>query len=279
MLTENIRKIVKEMVKYCLNCGAGNSDDALWCSSCNSKLVDNYQINQEISGEDFKKKILERQDIYKSYDDYENKAIKRFTISFLIIIVFVGVFVYFSVIKGSDFNWINCQFNEDFWFEEDKIITDDGWTITMDRIQDYKLEGIVLALNTYNRGDSPYDPCNIFCPIDLFVGVDDVMANPENYDYSIRSFSNRKVCWYMTYDNVEDYYYFKSRTGNNHLIPHNEEVLNMMQNISVNDRILIEGGLINLYGERGDETFYRPTDTHIGNYACEAILVDNLIIK
>jgi len=267
------------MVKYCLNCGAGNSEDALWCRSCNSKLVDNHQINREISGEDHRRQILEQQGTYKSYGHYENKTIKIFTISFLIIIIFVGVFVYFSVIKGSDFNWISCQFNEDFWFEEDKIITDNGWIVTMDRIQDYRLEGIVLAFNTYNRGDSPYDPCNIFCPIDLFIGVDDVMANPDNYDYSIRSFYNRKVCWYMTYDNVDDYYYFKSHCGNNHLIPHNEDVLNMMQNISLNDIVLIEGGLVNLYGERGDETFYRPTDTHIGNYACEAILVDTLIIK
>jgi hypothetical protein len=83
----------------------------------------------------------------------------------------------------------------------------------------------------------------------------------------------------MRYDNYADYQYFKSHTGNNHLIPHNEEVLNMMQNISLYDHVFIEGSLVNLYGERGDQTIFRPTDTHIGNSACEAILVDELIIK
>ena len=52
-----------------------------------------------------------------------------------------------------------------------------------------------------------------------------------------------------------------------------------MQNISVGDQVIISGGLVNLYGERGTETIFRPTDTHIGNYACEAILVDEIIIK
>jgi hypothetical protein len=266
------------MVKICSNCGTENPDGAFWCSYCENILINDSVLEQKIPEEN-RRHLLEQQDNYRSFDSYEKRAIKLFVIGFLIIIAFICVFLYFSLTIGSDFNWIDCKFNEDFWFEEDKIITDDGWTVTMDRVRDYTLDGIVLALNTYDRHDSPYDPCNIFCPIDLFIGVDDVKANPENYDYSITSFCNRKVCWYMRYDNFADYSYFKSHTGNNHLIPHNEDVLNMMKNISVNDRVLIIGGLVNLYGQRGDESIFRSTDTHIGNYDCEAILVDELIIK
>jgi hypothetical protein len=267
------------MVKICSNCGTENPEGAFWCSYCEKILlkeqsVDNYNPNDEK-----KKQLPEQQARYKSLYHYENRAIKYYIAGFIIFIVFIGIFIYLSLTMGSNFNWISCQFNEDFWFEEEKIITDDGWTFTMDRVQDYTLDGIVLAMNTYNRHDSPYDPCNIFCPIDLFIGVGDVKANPENYDYSIRSFCNRKICWYMQYDDYSDYQYFKTHTGNNHLIPHNEDVLNEMQNLSVNDRIIIKGGLVNLYGKRGEQTLVRTTDTQIGNYDCEAILVDELIIK
>jgi hypothetical protein len=267
------------MVKICSNCGTENPDGAFWCNKCDKILFRDQVVEQKIPVEEHREQILEQQGTYNSFDNFENKSLKLFIVGFIIVIVFICVFIYFSLFIGFDFNWINCQFNEDFWFEEDKIITSDGWTITMDRVQDYTLDGRVLALKTYNKHDSPYDPCNYFCPIDLFIGVDDVKANPDNYDYSIRSFSNRKVFWYMTYDTISDYNYFKSHTGNNHLIPHNEDVLNMMQNISVYDQVLIIGGLVNLYGERDGETIYRSTDTHIGNYDCEAILVDELIIK
>ncbi len=148
----------------------------------------------------------------------------------------------------------------------------------MDKVKDYTLDGTVLALNKYNRYDYPYDPCNIFCPIDRLIGIGDVKDNIKNYDYTITSFSNRQVYWYLRYDDISDYNYFKSHTGNNHIIPHKEEVLEMLDNISVKDNLLIKGSLVNLYGTRGDETLYRPTDTHIGNFDCEVILVDELTI-
>ena len=266
------------MSKYCPNCGAENPEDAFWCRNCDKKLFETQSVLQKISEEKPPKPLPERQETYKSFDQYESRAIKVFIIGFVIIIAFIGIFMYFNVSNGSDFPLIDCQINEDFWFEEDKIITNDGWTFKMVSVGDYTLDGVVLAFKEYNRHDSPYDPCNIFCPIDLFIGIDDVKNNPDMYDYSITSFNNRQVFWYMRYDDVSDYHYFKSHTGNNHLIPHNQEVLYMMKNISVKDRVLIKGSLVNLYGSRGDESLFRPTDTHIGNYNCEVILVEELII-
>jgi len=266
------------MVKYCLNCGAENFEDAFQCKRCNSKFVDYYAINQEISGEEYRKQFIEHQDTYKSFNYYENRAIKIFIVAFVIFIVFVIIFIYFGNSKGSYFSWTNCKFNEDFWFEEDKIITDEGWIFTLDKVKDYTINGIVLALNTYSRYDTPYDPCNIFSPIDLCIGVDDIKDNTNKYDYSITSFHNRKVCWYLYYDDIAEYQYFKSHTGNNHLIPHNEDVLKMLQNISVKDIVLIRGSLVNLYGSRGKETYIWTTDKYIGNFKCEVILVDELTI-
>lgn len=67
--------------------------------------------------------------------------------------------------------------------------------------------------------------------------------------------------------------------GNNHIIPHNEQVLYQLQNVSINDNVLIEGNLVNLYGTRGDENYHWTTDTQIGNYDCEVILVDEMTIE
>ena len=267
------------MNKYCFNCGAENPEDAFWCSNCNKKLVQGLSEGQEISTEEPQKPQPVQQVVYSSFRQYEKNAIRVFTVVFVISVMFIGLFIYFSVSQGYDFSGINCQINEDFWFEAEKIITDDGWTFTMEWVQDYTIDGIILALKTYDRYDSPYDPCNIFCPIDLLIGIDDVKENPDNYHYTITSFDNRKVCYYISSDNYGEYSYFKSHTGNNHIIPHNEEVLQKLENISIKDCVFIKGGLVNLYGSRGDETLFRPTDTLIGNYACEVILVDELIIE
>lgn len=134
-------------------------------------------------------------------------------------------------------------------------------------------------MKQYSRHDTPYDPCDIFSPADLLIGVDNVKENPGKYDYSITSFDNRVVSWYLKYDNVADYHYFKSHTGNNHLIPHNEGVLDMMKNLSLKDDVLIRGSLVNLYGSRGQESYIWTTDTYIGNYDCEVILVDEIKIN
>jgi hypothetical protein len=148
----------------------------------------------------------------------------------------------------------------------------------LNKVKDYTLEGVVLALKTYDKSNFPYDPVNIFSPIDLVIGIDDVMENLEKYDYSITSFHNRVCNWYLNYDDTSDYTYFKSHTGNNHIIPHNQEVLNELSNITVNDCVVITGSLVNLYGVRGGQNYQWNTDTHIGNYDCEVILVDSITI-
>jgi hypothetical protein len=67
--------------------------------------------------------------------------------------------------------------------------------------------------------------------------------------------------------------------GYNHIIPHNEYVLYELENISINDCVIVKGSLVNLYGIRGNEKYNWNTDTTIGNFACEVILVDELVIE
>ena len=214
------------------------------------------------------------------YDPNE-RMIKKYAIFLVFAIIIVGVLVYFLLPYlpfQIGFDGINTTVNEDFWFEGDTLYTSEGWTFTMAKLQDYTLEGLILGFKIYDKSHVPYDPCNIFSPIDLAIGTGEILTNPDKFDYSITSFNNRCFYWYLNYDDVSDYNYFKSHTGNNHIIPHNQDTLDMLGNVSVNDHVIIEGSLVNLYGTKGSQTWTWNSDTSIGNYACEIILVDSIAI-
>jgi len=187
------------------------------------------------------------------------------------------LFNFFPMIV-TGFEGIYCEINEDFWFEEDKIITSDGWTFTMTKAGDYTLYGIVLGTKTYNKYDTPYVPINTFSPIDLYMGVDDLLENPQSYPYTITKFDNR--VGYTMFNGLSESYaeYFRTHSGNNHIIPHNQEVLNELRNIDAGDVVLIKGSLVDLYGTKDNQYYRWDTDTQIGNYDCEIILVDELTI-
>jgi ribosomal protein L40E len=270
-------------MKRCSKCGKINPKDAFWCVKCNSKILDKIEEKETKTEEEKPKeeKVTTHQLSYKDlYEDTGRKEIKIFVMVLFITLIFSGLFLYFGLGNQlSDFEGINCKINEDFWFEDDKIITSDGWTFTMTKINDYSLEGIVLALKYYYKEDTPYAPINIFSPIDLFIGVDDVENNPEDYPFTINSFENRYIYYWFEGGSIPSYEYFKTHTGNNHIIPHNKNVLNVLNNISVGDHILIEGNLVDLYGTREYESYTWYTDTAIGNFDCEVILVDKIEIK
>jgi len=208
------------------------------------------------------------------------KIVKKIVVIFItIIIIFALVAIYLILTKGPDFEGISCKINEDFWFEEEKLITSDGWTFTMTKVKDYTLDGKVLAFNIYHKNEVPYRPINTFSPIDLYIGIDNVKNNPDNYPITITSFKDRYVLADFYGDSSSDWTYFKNHVGNNHIIPHNQEVLYELDNITINDCVIIDGSLVDLYGTKGDQYYHWNTDTNIGDFNCEIILVDNITIN
>ncbi len=267
-------------MKRCSKCGKINPKDAFWCVKCNARLLDIVKETETQKDEEKPKEEKLTPSYPLLYEDTGKRELKIFVLVLAITLIFSGLFLYFGWgNQGSGFEGINCEINKDFWFEEDELITSEGWTFTMTKIDDYTLEGILLALNFYNKHDTPYAPINIFSPIDLFIGVDDVEDNPEKYPFSITSFENRYIYYLFEGGSVSDYEYFKAHTGNNHIIPHNKNVLNDLKDISVNDHVYIEGSLVDLYGTKGDEYYVWNTDTGIGNFDCEIILVDEIKIQ
>lgn len=273
------------MSKYCPCCRTENSDDALWCINCNAKLEEIFLINQDQESPpseniEQKTKYETREDKeYLPFNHYEKTAVKIFAVILIICIVLTALFLYSNINAGSNFSGINCKLNEDFWFEGNYLNTSDGWTFKITKIKDYTLDGIILDLKTYHKDDHPYRPINVFSPIDLCIGVDNVKENPDKYPYKMTSFDDRVNYWVFNGGSTAEYNYFKTHTGNNHIIPHNIEVLNELNNISVMDQVVIEGSLVNLYGTRGNQYYGWDTDTKIGNYDCEIILVDSITIN
>jgi hypothetical protein len=175
------------------------------------------------------------------------------------------------------------DFGTDYWFEttgdgKEVLVTADGWNFDLNIRQNYSLEGIVLGEKYYYKHDSPYSPVNTFSPIDIFVGIDDVANNSGNYDYHVTSWGDRKVNWYLYYDDYADYEYFRSHTGNNHLIPHSRSVFDKLLELETGDRFMLSGYIVEPYGTRDNHWVTWPSDNQIGNYDCEVILVETLLI-
>ncbi len=223
-------------MRRCHKCGKMNFRNALWCNKCNTKFQEDY---------------LKPEEVLKDFDE-SSKIVKKIAVILIkIIIISFVIVVYLYLTKGPDFEGISCKIYED-WFVEDKLITSYGWTFTMTKLMDYNLDGRVLAYKIYHKNDAPYRPINTFSPINLYIGINNVKNNPENYPITIKSIKDRYVWADFNGDGPSDFEYFKLNVGNNYIIPHNQEVLNELNNICEFDCVLLDGSLIDLYGTKGD---------------------------
>jgi hypothetical protein len=268
----------------CKYCGTINSSQSFWCKHCDSKLDHNYNnvIHLETHGDNDILFILATQ---QTPAPKKSRPVIKGIISgiFISLLLFTCIIVLLNGSSVSLFNPplnpINCRINDDFWFNDTSLYTHDGWIFEITKVKDYILDGIILGLKTYSKYDFPLRPINIFSPIDLFICIEDIKDHPEDYPLQITSYSDRTVHWTWQGTNWQDYEYLKSHTGNNHIIPQSPLVLDILKNnITVNSRIILHGCLVNLYGENGNQYYTWTTDTQIGNYNCEIILVDAITI-
>ncbi len=267
------------MSRICPKCGKENSDEALWCSACNKRLVENLTktAQKNSSGKQTKQPQLDK----KSYQDLRvDKPAKigrvaKSVIGVVVVLVVIaaGWYLFHSI---SDETLVSCTFGQDFWFEENQLITRYGWNFTVTPVEDSTVEGIVLAVKQYGVNEYPYKVVNLFSPVDVFIGIDDVQENPTNYPYLVNDFTNR-VCYVKyTGGSIQDMAYFQSHTGTVHIIPHTSEVANNLSEIDVKDIIRLEGMFVDLYGKKGDDNYVWETDNMIGNFESEIFLVDTI---
>jgi hypothetical protein len=169
------------------------------------------------------------------------------------------------------------QINQDYWFTENTINTKTGWTFTISKAKDCDFKAIVLDYYVYNKDNTIYEAVELFSPVDILFGYDDIVDNPENYPYQIISHFYRGV-FYRCVGTSSYCTYFSSHFSNTHIIPHNQDVYNKLLSINVGDVISLSGSYVNIYGSDSSENtqYSWTTDTVIGNSHCEIILVDSL---
>jgi hypothetical protein len=184
--------------------------------------------------------------------------------------------VFDSVTTSQEIREI-AEINQDYWFQGDTIRTKKGWTFSLNKVKNFSYHAKVLGYKYYNKDDLIYQPSEIISPMDIFLGFDDIITNPQNYPHHVVSYCYRGV--YYQYTGSSGYTYFTTHQTNTHVIPHSASVLNTLKTISLGDVVSMSGFYVNVHATHEDGASGSwTTDTEIGNTHCEVILLDNIII-
>jgi len=169
------------------------------------------------------------------------------------------------------------DFNSDFWFEGENIKTNEGWTFRYEKVLDVSFEAVVLDYYVYNKDSIIYQPSEIISPVDIFFGHDDLVDNSGNYDYQVVQNFYRGV-FFQTSGDGPSQSYFKNHVTNTHIIPHSDSILTILKTIQIGDVVTVSGSYVNVYGSHSSDaaTYTWETDTQVGNWNCEIILIDSI---
>lgn len=270
------------MAKKCPRCKSRVGELASSCWKCKAPLRESESESKLPYYErDWGTEEIRPEKLYKKPKMGTGKKIVIIVIVlFLIFLSWTSYVIYVEMSKEEDIRANIGEFGVDYWFEETEdgrevLKTEDGWTFEMNVRQEYTLEGIILSSRYYYKDSVPDSPCNTFSPVDIWVGVGDVCENVNRYDYEITYFRAREIRWTV----YNDYDYFRTHTGLNHLIPHNAEAYSEMLDLKEKDKFSLSGYIVEPYGTKGDEWISWPSDNQIGNYECEVILVDVINVQ
>lgn len=158
-----------------------------------------------------------------------------------------------------------------------KTIKIDNTNINLNFIAEYKIIGRVVATTNYNGSIQ-----NKLSPKDVAL-VWGSLSNKE-VDKKIKWSSRKRKVYYSISDTkwlsgIDGKSTITSNFSNNHLIPSNDEIRNLIKSIKKDDYIKIEGYLVNVYWQTNKSRFRwntSTTRTDTGNGACEIIYVENI---
>jgi len=153
------------------------------------------------------------------------------------------------------------------------LIKIEGGFVSISPLAEYKVSGVVVSKKSYFD-----DWESKISPVDLAF-VWGKLGEPEFDKYITYSQSNR---WYFynykpksPFDNA----YVISHSGNNHIIPANENIYRAVKTIGKKDEVIMEGYLVNLKGTyKGREVSWNTSlsRTDTGNGSCELFYVSKV---
>ena len=205
---------------------------------------------------------------------------KSFLLSLLVLLaVCLGPACERPELTGVDFEKIDTSRDPEqipVTSEEPVVITVKKGSFKMTPKAAYKLSGLVVSRESYSDGWE-----STVSPLDLAI-VWGKLAEPD-YD---KYFSYRQGSrWYFYKTKTGgpfDTTYVTTHSGNNHIIPANENVSKAVRSIRKEDRVVLEGFLVNLKGTyKGKEVLWNTSlsraDT--GNGSCEVFYVTKARIE
>lgn len=154
-----------------------------------------------------------------------------------------------------------------------KNVKDGKFTITP--VAKYKIAGVVVSKKSYNDGWR-----SELAPFDLALAWGK-LAEPEYSKYITYSQSDRWYFYEYGAGSPFDNNFVISHSSNNHIIPSNENILRAIKIIKKEQKIILEGFLVNLKGRYRDGNFWWNSSlirTDTGDGSCELIYVKKVRI-
>ena len=150
------------------------------------------------------------------------------------------------------------------------VITFKNGSFTLIPKATYRLSRVVVGRESYSGGWEA-----IISPVDLAI-VWGKLAEPYSDKYVSYSQSNRWYFFKTKADSPLDTSYVSTHSGNNHIVPVNENVARAVNAVRKKDKVILEGFLVNMTGTyRGKVVMWNSSlsraDT--GNGSCEIFYV------
>jgi hypothetical protein len=145
-----------------------------------------------------------------------------------------------------------------------------GGLLTFTPVAEYRISGIVVSKKGYEDGWGSQ-----ISPVDLAI-VWGKLAEP-GYERYVKFWqSNRWYFFRYKEGSPFDHSYIVTHSGNHHMIPANYNVRRALESIRKNDKIILEGYLVNVNGTyRGKTVFWNTSlsRSDTGDGSCELFYV------
>ena len=198
-----------------------------------------------------------------------------------VIAILSGVgFLYLQLpyISEEDFTSIDTSRDPEqypLFDQADVLLISKGLEATIEPFAQYKVSAVILSRKRYAS-----EWASIISPIDFALGWGDV-SKPENLEHiEVR----QTLRWYRYRYGKEcslSQKYISTHTSNHHIIPANENVRKAVLSARKNDKIVLEGFLVNVAGSyKNGNVSWRSSKsrTDTGDGSCEIMYVKSVKI-
>ena len=150
------------------------------------------------------------------------------------------------------------------------------WDVDVEYVAEYVISGRVV--NTYHYNGNDFEA--ILSPVDVGLVWGELVNDNKIEWYST---GDRFLRWKVLSDVTKELggkKYIQRHFSNNHLMPANEEISELIKDINVDDYITIKGYLVDVYAERANGSYIEwdssTSRKDSGGGACELVYVEDV---